>query len=137
MRTVSLLIFGLVAILSYYNQPIGMFLNEYGNKVMFLVTAILGVFATLDLSCVLANSKKLAWFGKNSIIIYVTHFQILGVVNWVLQRVFDSLIYGHYPYYVIVFLILLLIEIPVIIFCQKYIPFLFGKTKKSKKEKVV
>lgn len=127
---VSLLVFCLVAIFSYYNQPIGMYLNEYGNKVMFLGTAILGIFATLDLSCVLENSKKIAWFGENSIIIYVTHFQILDFLNWIFPKI-SNLVYGEYPLYVISFLLLILLEIPIIVFANKYIPFLFGKSKKN------
>ena len=132
---ICLLVFCVVAILSYFNQPIGMYVNDYGNKVMFLLTAMIGIFATLDLSCCLRNSKKLAWIGRNSIIIFVTHFQILDTMKLGMKAL-TSLPYDTYPIYIFNFLVLMLVEIPLIIIVNKYVPFLFGKSKVSKKEEI-
>lgn len=117
------LIILVVAVLSTLNEPIGMYINQYGNKVLFFVTAILGICSVMDISVSLKNSWCIQWFGRNSIIIYVLHFFLVRGCRIIVTHL------GVNNYnFIIAFLICLLTIIPMTIICQKKLYFFFGKS---------
>lgn len=120
-----------VAFLSNVNIPIGMVNNTYGNKIIFLITAIVGIYMILLLSNYLCGSRFLEFCGKNSLYIFITHFQIEKIIITV-WRMKALPTYYEYPYYLIVFAGLVCIDLPVVYWLAKYMPFLFGKFKNSK-----
>lgn len=117
-----------VCILSLWNTPVGMYANDYGNKFVFLAIALLGIISAVDISLLLEKSKLLAYLGQNSIIVYVTHFRVIDVLFVCSYKLFDTPS-GTFPGFIIVFLALSLVEIPIIWLGNKYVPFLFGKRK--------
>lgn len=75
-----ILIISITIIISQINEPVLMYLSDYGNIFYFMISSILGSYLVIQVS-ILLNSKLMAWIGKNSIIIYVVHFWIINYVN--------------------------------------------------------
>lgn len=123
----------LVAVLSHINtSPVGMYMNQYGNKFIFIIGAFLGIVAVADLSFLFNDFKPLQFFGKNSIIIYVTHRLLLTIISSLFNKMLVFFIGTAglnrlYPWYFLPWLIVLLLEVPLILFCNRFTPWLFGK----------
>ena len=64
-----------LAILSETNNTVYMYKAEFGNMILFLLTATIGSFCVIRLSDV-CNSKFLSWIGRLSLPIYVLQFHI-------------------------------------------------------------
>lgn len=54
----------LVALLSAYHDPVGMYINQYGDKLLFLLTSLIGIYAILDISVSLKNTTFYSGMGK-------------------------------------------------------------------------
>lgn len=120
------ILFILVAILSSINVPIGMANNTYGNKFLFLTTAILGTYMTLLLSNYLCGSRFLEFCGRNSIYIFITHFSVQKILI-TLWGIKGLPTYYTYPYFLIIFVLLVTFDIPIVYLFSRYASFLFGK----------
>ena len=64
-----------LAILSETNNTVYMYKAEFGNMLLFLLTATIGSFCVIRLSDV-CNSKFLSWVGRLSLPIYVLQFHL-------------------------------------------------------------
>lgn len=117
----------LVAFLSVYNEPICIFVNQYGNKLFFITIALIGIMSIADLSLQIRNSDFLEWLGKNSIYVYVIQFMITRIVVAVFCRIMHS---SGYPYYFISFFASLFLCACFVPLLNKYTPYLFGKFSK-------
>lgn len=123
----------LVAILSHINtHPVGMYMNQYGNKFIFIIGAFLGIIAVADASFIFKDFKPLQFFGKNSIIVYITHRLLLTITSSILNKMLTFFIGTEglnrlYPWYFVPWIIVLLLEIPIILFVNRYTPWLIGK----------
>lgn len=117
----------MVALLSACNEPIGMYINQYGNKLMFLLTSVLGIYGVYDISISAKNSSYLQWFGRQSIIVYILQFAVIRVVIAVTSMLIPNFIFDSYPFYILSFLLTLVILVPSTLFCSKYLKFAFGK----------
>ncbi|MCI8376151.1 MAG: acyltransferase [Lachnospiraceae bacterium] len=122
----------LTIILSAYNTPIFMYMNQYGNKIAFILIGLLGIIAFVDLSFVFKESVFLNFIGKNTMIIYVTHFSVyryLREIVW--EYLYDSTsLQSEFPYYWILFLAAMVLQFPIIYIANRFFPVLFGKRKK-------
>ena len=123
-------VFGLcaTAVLSHINTPILMYINHYGNKVLFIVTAFVGIMGIVDLSMCI-SSPLLRLCGSNSIVIYVTHFWIYKIAKWGAVHLVPGIVFSQYPIYYILFLVVAIIEIPTMYVANSFIPFAFGKKR--------
>jgi hypothetical protein len=110
----------------------------YDSLPLFLTGAITGSMAVIFLCQWLQNipikkpKQVLEYYGKNSLIIMVTHmdFRIMYISILVLQKGFKiESFQGIYGFLIVVLVFLL--EIPVIWFINRYLPFILGKMKKS------
>lgn len=128
---IGFLLLAVTAILTKFNSPVAMYMNDYGNKLLFAVTAIIGILAIFDISVTIEKVKILQFFGINSLIVYVTHAAILRVLHKAITVI--GLPHDVYPNYYIVFLSLLVIEIGVVWLVNKMCPWLFGIQKKVEK----
>jgi len=107
-----------------------MYNNSYGNLLLFGITSLLGIWMCYELSVSLSNNQVLQWSGKNSIIIYVFHARVLNVLHGIGKTV-PSLAKSNYLYpanwhY---FLITMFVLAPIVFFCNRRLPFLFGRSK--------
>lgn len=127
---VLLLTVPVLCFLSHANTPIMMYANNYGNFVLFLITALLGIFDVLVISKMLIDNKLLNFCSDCSIILYMIHPASLRLMHKLTSVIFGTI--DKYPYYFVTFGLLLIIDIPSAYFIRKYIPFLFGKRKDRK-----
>lgn len=119
----------IVIFLSQYNEPVGMYINQYGNKILFLLTAIIGIFGVLDISTSVKNIAFLQWCGRESIIIYVIQFAVIRSVKATFNSFFPAFQSSHFPYYIIVFIVAMVVLIPITWLSSKYLYFAFGRNK--------
>lgn len=117
----------IVAILSMYNVPVGMYINQYGNKAIFIITSILAIYSVFDIAVSLRNTSFIQWCGKASLILYILQFSIIRVVISICSKMLPSVEYSQYPCYIITFLIVMAILVPATCFCQRYCKFAFGR----------
>lgn len=119
----------LCCIVSTYNQPVAMYLSEYGNKTLFLLTSLLGIYSVWDISVSIKETEFLRWCGKVSIILYVFQFSIIRISMTLLNRILPSFSYNEYPFYLYTFLLVLIILIPITLYSDRYLGWAFGKSK--------
>lgn len=128
---IGFLFLAVTAILTKYNSPVAMYIDEYGNKLLFAITAIIGILAIFDISVTLEKVKFLRFFGVNSLIAYITHAAVLRFLHKAV--VMAGMPYDAYPNYYITFLLLLAIEAGLILLVNRVCPWLFGIQKKVEK----
>jgi fucose 4-O-acetylase-like acetyltransferase len=138
----SLLKVGILLIISIasgaLNSVVNMRLTQYGNYFLFLLSATSGVLAYSMLSMLICDIKKVGdsrlfkWFifiGQNTIIVLIFNYPFIGVFDY---------IFGHLPQFnptltdVIVAILVMVINIPVAYFINRFLPWTLGKSKKSK-----
>lgn len=121
---------GLVeVVISAVNTSIAMYENNYGNIILFLIGAISGIVFVCALSKCLEKNVLLGWYGRNSIIVYVLHFSMIKVLHFVGTKAFPQIAQSNYlyPFNWCYFMAITLFMIPAILFCNRFVPFLFGK----------
>lgn len=128
---VWILLIPVVIICAYYNDPILMYLNLYGNLVLFFIGAVAGGFAVCLIAKLLENNRLLGWYGKNSLYIYVIHFTLLRALHLVGKTIFPQLAQKNYlyPYFWIYFMLAVVMFIPIIWLCEHFFAPLFGKKR--------
>ena len=139
----SLIIAWFLFVISFYasvsNEVGNLAVYHYGNRtLLYLIAAITGMAATMFLShaIVLLRIKSLtfllSYFGKNTLIILLTHldFYILITAMRITEHIpfIRSRLVFRLP---AILFFTLLIEVPVIEIINRYFPFLIGKTKKK------
>ena len=100
-------------------------INElrFGMPLLFFAAALLGSYGAIQLGR-LCHWKPILWLGQNSLILMGTHIPILLLARFafgttaptVLHRIGD-------------FVLILLLEIPIVWLLRNYAPFLIGKRK--------
>ncbi len=122
-----------VVAISAVNTPVAMYENNYGNIILFLIGAISGIVFICELSKCLKKNALLGWYGRNSIIIYVLHFSMIKVLHLVGRKVFPQIAQNNYlyPFNWFYFMAIALLMVPVILFCNRFVPFLFGKRREK------
>lgn len=113
----------LVALLSTLNDPVGMYINQYGDKILFMLISLLGIYSILDISVSLRNTSFLQWCGRMSIIIYVWQFSLSRVSMAVVNQLPLDSCYA----YILSFFICFALLLPITYLSNKYIYSLFGK----------
>ncbi len=118
-----------VVVISLVNNPVAMYENKYGNMFLFLVGAISGIVFVCELAKGLEKNVLLGWYGRNSIIVYVLHFSMIKILHFVGKKILPQIIQNNYnyPFNWCYFSIITLLMIPTIMFCNRFVPFLFGK----------
>lgn len=127
---ILLLSVSMLCLLSYINNPIMMYTNNYGNFALFLTTSMLGIFDVLVISKMLVENKLLNFCSDCSIILYMIHPVILRFLHKATSFILGS--HDIYPNYFVIFGLLFIIAVPSAYIIRKYIPFLFGKRRDKK-----
>lgn len=118
-----LLTLTIVVIVSHFRVYIS---NCYGhpiNALIYLVGSLSGSYFILSLSMLIRKCRLLSFYGKNTITILGTHNAILFPIRRFLFPDTSGLL-G-----VLTFLIIMLLEIPIILFLNRFCPFLIGKKR--------
>lgn len=113
------------------NGSITVMTMDLNSKILFVVSSILGILLVWGLfkMYILNEMKFLTYFGKNSIIIMVTHVIFIEIIKLLDYKINLGICNLGYAEGIIVTLIVLLLEIPTIFIMNKYFYYLFGKKK--------
>lgn len=109
-------------IISLMNCGRGMPDYQNGNRILFVIGAILGSYFILQIGHLIPFNVVRFW-GKNSLIILGSHYPILRLIKNVSSVDKFSVISG-----MACFLLIILIEIPIIYFINNLCPFILGKS---------
>lgn len=104
-------------VLSRFNTDILMFINDYGNSWLFIICSLMGIFGVFCIAIAVKHSKVLEFYGRNSLVILVTHFTVRTVIGNIISRITPDYVFIRLP---IVVLIVVLIETFIAIFVGKY-----------------
>ena len=118
---------------SYWNKPVAMYLNQYGNLLLFFACALAGILMLSYISQRNQQNFFLQWLGQNSIIIYIFHFKLLNLLHGIGVRLFPRIAGKTYAYpaHWHFFVLALLIIIPIVLVCNRWLPFLFGHKRST------
>lgn len=131
----ALALFVSLAFLAGANLCVDMTMYKYGTPVLFFINALVGSFALLLLSAILPQkwflTRIAVFYGRNSAIVMVCHYYFC---RRVLPDIMEKLSLSQYLYsaatQIVVLFLILAALVPIILFSNKYIPFVFGKFKK-------
>lgn len=109
-------------VLSQINGAVALNGMEFGNCLFYSIDAILGSMFIIFISKKIDN-KYLKYIGKNTLIILCTHL--------IIQRYFIDVLTGKNRYFYLdglaIFIVVCIIEIPIIEIINRYFPFMIGK----------
>jgi fucose 4-O-acetylase-like acetyltransferase len=114
----------------YLPNKIDMYRSVYGNVLLFLFNASIGIGFWVLLFKKLKRFNFLAFLGKNTLPILAVHTRALTVIKLFLLLFWSSKSFAFNEYEKIILVVLqLLIIYPVILFINKKTPVLNGKIK--------
>lgn len=103
---------------------VNMSVNKYGNIIMFYIIGMLGTLSCYYIAKFLSKSKTLQFFGRNSLIIMITHFMVYKLIYMVFPL--ENASYLVYPLYL---LATLFVCAGFSVIVNKYLKFLLGNFK--------
>ncbi len=118
-------LFAVTGIVSQFNSSVLMYLNSYGNVVFFIICSMLGVFALFFVSRAIADNAVLEFFGKNSLVILVTHFCVYRLFGFCVRHILRG--GAEWIHIIIVFLLTAVAEWVIVVVVNKFFPFFAGK----------
>lgn len=111
------------------NKRIDIYEADYGNYLYFYITSFTGIFIVLKIAYNIGTNKMLEFFGKNSLIIYVTHyiyltfaFQIVKYIHLIYNDTITKIISG-----LIVTLLCIIASIPTSKIINRFLPWSIGR----------
>ena len=123
---ISIFIFIMSYLLSQLNSIVFMYQNNYGNYILFYLTAIMGIVLYLNISKKLSKSEFLNFFGRNTLIILVFHSKIIFILDIIIKKLLNlSILYSG----AIITPLTIIILIPFILIINKYFSFLLYKSR--------
>lgn len=115
-------------ILSNFNNLVDLWCLKFENPLLYTINAVLGsAFIIFSLKKIKYN-KFLKYIGTNTVIIMSTQQVILEVINAITKKQYYNNETG-----LLIFVIILILEIPIIEIINRYLPFMLGKFPKKKK----
>lgn len=111
LSVIMLMCFVILIPTSQLNGVVSFFGNKFNNAFAFLFNSMIGAFAVIILSCLLATTKlpvikRLNFFGKHSLFIQVTHYYPL---TFGFYPIFENIgLFDRFPRHSIEFLIFVL-----------------------------
>lgn len=121
------IVFVIQAVLAKVNAFVDLNNLVLNNAILYTINSILGSWLIIEISKKI-NCNELAYLGKNSLIIMVTHLNLIY-----LFRKYINFNFFTYSGGLLLLVILLLIEIIIIYLVNKYFPFIIGKIPKKEK----
>lgn len=107
---ISVILLALVFVVSGYNGMVSIQNMQYGNYFIFFINAMLGSLAIICMGCVFEHSKILAFYGKNTMLIFLTHYYLVRGAWPLLFPVMYKNLYGQ----LIITIVTMLMYIPMI-----------------------
>lgn len=114
-------------ILSYINGYVDLWSLTFNNQFIYIVCSVIGSFSLILLFKKVKEINMIKYFGTNTLIIMSTHQMILNII--IVK--FTNMDYYGYIVGIGIFLLIALMEIPIIHIINNYIPFMIGKSIKK------
>lgn len=122
-------------ILMYFNSregSISVYLLRFNNYFLFIANALCGTIFILTLSIVLPALRIFNFYGRNTIILLGLHLNLFSILKGGQVFVFKiplSVLDHSFVYNLFYLILTMIIFIPVIIFINKYCPYIIGRKK--------
>jgi len=126
------LIFALHIFFSFiFINKVDMYRAIYGNYIVFLLAAVVGIYFWMFIFKYLINSSFFSFYGKSTIVVLALHGRALTFIKSILYFVFGYTVFNfnELEKIILVFLQLAILYLP-IIYINKFLPILNGKIKK-------
>lgn len=129
----TLILFIITIILALKNKCIDLWGLNFNNIPIYILCSILGSFTVIMFFKKICNVdiKVLKYFSLNSLILMATHQPILDIINKITGFSYYKMIIG-----IFVFIIILIIEIPIIYIINTHFPYILGKVKRKEKTEI-
>lgn len=121
-------------VLSLYNGQVNVLGKEYGNFLLFYLNALLGSWLVIQLYGILASvllervTQTLMWFGQNSLIVVCTSLYAIEFLRLADYKLFSGMLSSlGVAEGIILCALAMLMEVFIILFCNRYLSVLFGK----------
>lgn len=102
-------------------------INDYQLPLLWtLILGLIGTMAVLLLSRLLVRIPLVSFLGRYSIIVLITHSTILFCLYTATERLLPDYANEWYTP-LVVFIVTIILEIPTILFCRRYLPYLFAQ----------
>lgn len=127
---ILVLLFTGSSIATIYNGCVDLWGLNFGNRFIYVFCSIVNSFCIITLFKKVSNNKEikpLKFFGINTLIIMSTQQLIINHINKITGINYYNTLYG-----IVIFLVVILIEIPIIEIINRYLPFMIGKFSKKK-----
>jgi fucose 4-O-acetylase-like acetyltransferase len=112
-----------------YNKPINYYNGAYNNIVLMFFNGLIGVLWLFTFFSILPTYNKVTWVGKNTLPILAFHVLAMSFIHAVIYvgfgRHLEFSVLMSFFYTVLQILIL----VPVILFLNRYLPILVGRSK--------
>ena len=108
-------------------SPVDVNINRYGNKLMFVAFAIIGIAGMLLLSSGIQENGVIEYLGRNSLVILLSHFPIWRVANYICAYYQIC----SYTRLILVFIVTMSTSLVAVHIINKYIPELKGEFRYS------
>ena len=132
---ILLILFIVSSILAIYNGCVDLWGLNFGNRFIYVFCSTINSFCIIILFEKMFNNKEiksLRFLGINTLIIMSTQQLIINYINK-----FTGINYYNTLYGIVVFLVVILIEIPIIYLINNYLPFIIGKFNRKEKVQVI
>jgi fucose 4-O-acetylase-like acetyltransferase len=123
------------SILAIYNGCVDLWGLNFGNKFIYVFCSIVNSFCIIIIFKKIFDNKEiesLRFFGRNTLIIMSTQQLIINYINK-----FTGVDYYNTLYGIVTFLVVILIEIPIIYVIKNYLSFMIGKFPKKKNAQTI
>lgn len=109
-------------------QKVDMYRSTYGNEILFILNAFVGILFWCNLFRVFKFLSFLSFFGKNTIPILAMQLRSLTVIKLILLIFLGTSVFNFNELEKIMLVFFqLLIMYPILLFINKYLPILNGK----------
>ncbi len=126
---ILLYVIGLYVLITQYDAK-GLFLSGEAysyNYAWFYITSLSGIIAAISFSQLVKSLPLFNWFGKNSLVIMCTHFQLMEWVNvQISQSPYYSTLAGKCVMGLLEYALALSVSAVCVFLCKKYMPKLAG-----------
>lgn len=128
----GLLVLTVVVVLSNINSPVLMYLNEYGNIYLFIISAVAGIYGIIYLSRAFVNNYFLRRCGTLSVQIYVWNFLVVKIISHASKFIWGGYnIENNVVVFISGFIISMLILYGIANLTDQYLPYIYGRNSKK------
>tara|TARA_B110001450_G_C17653408_1_gene494209 strand:- start:1587 stop:2600 length:1014 start_codon:yes stop_codon:yes gene_type:complete len=119
-------------LLYFFNTKVDMYRSVYGSQLIFIIAGLSGSVFWLMFFKLSPIFNVFSYFGKNSIIILVTHLRVLAVIKLIIILFGGVMLFNfNEAQKIIITTSQLILMIPIIYFVNKYLWLFNGKPKKN------